>query len=242
MIDEVAEELEEDEGMAEGRGAAEREVAEDMAEARENVGRLRRCMNAVKVFNWGQALKQVGKIVLENAVAGAVFWGVSFGLNKLAAKSSGREKQELQTKQKKMKAMAQLISDISDCFHKLSDWIEDKKDITVDAGDGVMVPLPDILIKYTKSLEKPVETISSISSELYKDDGNGKKTFAVPTIDQVNTIISNSALIVNGLQDIVNFANEKKEKFPELSTMPIKQYDVDKLDGDVEKVKKLPYA
>ena len=87
-----------------------------------------------------------------------------------------------------------------------------------------------------------VETISKISNELYKDDGKGKKTFAVPTIDQVNTIISNSAPIVNGLQDIVNFANGKKEKFPELSTMPIKQYDVDKLDGDVEKVKKLPYA
>lgn len=87
-----------------------------------------------------------------------------------------------------------------------------------------------------------MDTIFSISKELRKDAGNGKNTFAVPTTDQVNTIISNSAPIVNGLQDIVNFSNGKKEKFPELSTMPVKQYDVDKLDGDVEKVKKLPYA
>ena len=153
VIDEVAEALEEDEEMSEEK-AAEKEVAEDMADAREKVGRLRRYINAVKEFKWGQALKQIGKIVMKNALAGAVFWGVMYGLNKLVARSSGREKQELQTKQKKVKAMAQLISDISDCFHKLADWIEDKKDITVDAGDGIMVPLPDILIKYTQPLEK----------------------------------------------------------------------------------------
>lgn len=87
-----------------------------------------------------------------------------------------------------------------------------------------------------------MDIIFSISKDLRKDAGNGKKTYAVPTIGQVNTIISSSAPIVNGLQDIVNFTNGKMEKFPELSTMPIKQYDVDKLDGDVEKVKKLPYA
>lgn len=87
-----------------------------------------------------------------------------------------------------------------------------------------------------------VDTIFSISKDLRKEAGNGKKTFAVPTIGQVNTIISSSAPIVNGLQDIVNFTNGKKEKYPELGTMPIKQYDVDRLDGDVEKVKKLSYA
>lgn len=153
-IIELGEEVGEEVGDEAAEEVAEEEVAEEMAEVRENVGRLGRCINALKEINWGQVVKQVAKFVAKNVVAGAIMWGVAVGLNKLTAKSSGSEKQALQTKQKKIKAMAQLMSDISDCFKKLADWIEDKKDITVDAGDGIMVPLPDVLIKYTKPLEK----------------------------------------------------------------------------------------
>lgn len=152
--EEVGEEVGEEAGEEAAEEAAEEEVAEEMAEVRENVGRLRRCINALKEINWGQVVIQVAKFVAKNAVIGGIFWGVTVGLNKLIAKSSGSEKLALQTKQKKIKAMAHLLSDISDCFKKLADWIEEKKDITVDVGGGIVVPLPDVLIKYTKPLEK----------------------------------------------------------------------------------------
>lgn len=87
-----------------------------------------------------------------------------------------------------------------------------------------------------------VDTIYNVSKELWTDDGSGKKTAVVPTVDQVNQIITNAGPVVNGLQDMVTFANAKKEQFPDLATMPIKQYNVDKLDGDLETVKALPYA
>lgn len=87
-----------------------------------------------------------------------------------------------------------------------------------------------------------VEIIFDVGKELWKDDGSGKKAFVVPTTDQVNKIINSSGPIVNGLQDMVTFANAKKEKFPELGTLPVKQYDVDKLNGDLQKLKELPYA
>lgn len=153
-IIELGEEVGEEVGEEAAEEAAEEEVAEEMAEVRENVGRLGRCINALKEINWGQVVKQVAKFVAKNVVIGGILWGVTVGLNKLIGKSSGSEKLALQTKQEKIKAMAQLLSDISECFKKLADWIEKKKNITIDVGSGITVPLPDVLIKYTKPLEK----------------------------------------------------------------------------------------
>ena len=153
-IIELGEEVGEEVGDEAAEEAAEEEVAEEMAEARENVGRLGRCIDVLKEISWGQVVKQVAEFVAKQIVIALIMWGVTVLLNKSMAKASGSEKQALQSKQKKMKAMAQLISDISDCFKKLADWIKEKKDITIDAGDGIMVPLPDVLIKYTKPLEK----------------------------------------------------------------------------------------
>ena len=87
-----------------------------------------------------------------------------------------------------------------------------------------------------------IDTIYNVAKELWPDNGSGKTTAVVPTIDQVNQIVTNTGPVVDGLQDIVTFTNANKEKFPDLSTMPIKQYNVDKLDGDLETVKALPYA
>ena len=87
-----------------------------------------------------------------------------------------------------------------------------------------------------------IDTICYVAKELWPDNGSGKTTAVVPTIDQVDKIVANTGPVVGGLQGIVTFANANKEKFPDLSTMPIKQYNVDKLYGDLETVKALPYA
>lgn len=151
---EMGEEVGEEVGEEAAEGAAEEEVAEEVGEARDNVGRLRRYMNTLKEINWGQVVKKFVTFVAKNAAAGAVFWGVTVLLNKAIAKSSGKEKEAIQKKQKKVTALAQLTSDISNCFKNLAHWMEEKKDVTVDAGDGIMVPLPDVFTKYTKPLEK----------------------------------------------------------------------------------------
>ena len=151
---EIAEEAEE--------GALEEEEVAEIEEAKENVGKLKSALNALKEIEWGQVVKQVTKLVAENVAVGAVLWAVSTGLNKLTSKSSSSKKTANRKKQKKIKALAQLISDISTYIKDLAGWMQAKKDVTVDAGSGIMVPLPDVFTKYTQ----PMQQVSSITSKV----------------------------------------------------------------------------
>ena len=161
---EIGEEVGEEVGEEAAEGATEEAVAEEVEEARNNVGRLRGCMNTLKEINWGQVVKKFVTFVAKNAAAGSIFWGVTVLLNKTTAtESSGEEKKAIQKKQKKVTALAQLTSDISNCFKNLAHWMEEKKDVTVDAGDGIMVPLPDVFTKYTKPLEKVSVSVKVIT-------------------------------------------------------------------------------
>ena len=150
IVEEVGEEVAEESAEA----AAEEEIAEEVAEASENVGKLRSAINTLKEINWGQVVKTFVKFVAKNVAIGAILWGVTVLLNKALKKSSGGEKKDIQKKQKKVTALAKLTSDISNCFKNLSHWMEEKKDVTIDVGDGITVPLPDVFTKYTKPMEK----------------------------------------------------------------------------------------
>lgn len=82
----------------------------------------------------------------------------------------------------------------------------------------------------------------TVAKQLIKKDGGAKPTFVVPTTEQVVQLINSTEAINQVLQKIVTFVNDEKEKFPALGTLPIKQYDVDKINDELETIKKLPYA
>ena len=88
-----------------------------------------------------------------------------------------------------------------------------------------------------------VQSALNIAKELTvpKKAGSKKLKCVVPTLDQVDEIINSSEAIVQTLEKIVDFADEKKKEFPPLETLPIKQSDVEKLFSDLEAVKTLPY-
>lgn len=81
-----------------------------------------------------------------------------------------------------------------------------------------------------------------MSKQLKKKDGSGKLSFAVPTTDQVTQLINSSEAILDALQKVISFADEKKKKFPALGTLPVGKDDVDKINGELQTIKKLPYA
>ena len=156
IIDDVDEEMADDSGDADKE--QDEEENEKIKEAKEKVGKLRSALNSLKEIEWGTVVKNFVKFVVKNVAVGAILWGVMIALNKIISKSSGTEKTTNQKKQKKIQALAQLISDISTYIKDLSDWMQAKEDVTVDAGSGIMVPLPDVYTKYTK----PMQTVSSL--------------------------------------------------------------------------------
>ena len=158
IIDDVDEEMDDDAKEKKVEKEADEEEKEKIKEAKEKVGKLRSTLNSLKEIEWGTVVKDFVKFVIKNVAVGAILWGVMVALNKIISKSSGTEKTTNQKKQKKIQALAQLISDISTYIKDLSDWMQAKEDVTVDAGSGIMVPLPDVFTKYTK----PMQTVSSL--------------------------------------------------------------------------------
>ena len=89
------------------------EQKEKIKEAKEKVGKLRSTLNSLKEIEWGKVVKDFVKFVIKNVAVGAILWGVMVALNAIISKSRGTEKTTNQKKQKKIQALAQLISDIS---------------------------------------------------------------------------------------------------------------------------------
>ena len=150
IADEAEAEIEED---AAEEGLEEEEL-EEIKIAKENVGKLKSALNSLKEIEWGTVVQQVVKFVAKNLAIGAILWAVNSGLTKLISKSSGIEKEAMQKKQKKIKSLSQLITDISTYFKDLTDWMQAKKNIMVDTGSGFEVPLPDVYTKYTQAMQK----------------------------------------------------------------------------------------
>ena len=151
---EIAEEAEaEIEGDA-AEGELEEEELEEIKIAKENVDKLKSALNSLKEIEWGTVVQQVVKFVVKNMAIGAILWAVNSGLSKLISQSSGIQKEELQKKQKKNKALSQLITDISTYIKDLTDWMQAKENILIDPGNGFMVPLPDVYTQYITAMKK----------------------------------------------------------------------------------------
>lgn len=240
-IDEVIEEC--SEGLdEEAEGATEGALQEEIAEAQENVSKLGKLVDSLKSLEIPQILKSFTKFIAKNAAMGCIFFGVNVLLKKLVGQSTGAQALERQKKQKKIKAFSQVISDITNDSHIVAKWAKDKEKVQVDVGDGIIVPLPDLLSKFTSPMEQHVETAYQVVKQLMKKDEGGKISFIVPTTEQVNQVIDSAVAVTKTLQDIVTFVDDKKTDHPELGTLEIKQSDVNKLKDDIKKVKEMPYA
>lgn len=146
--------IEEEAGDTEGLTEEESEELEEEAEeTKENVSALGKVVDFVKGLEVPQVLKSFAVFVAKNAAMASVFYGVGFLLKKLMAKSSGDKEQQNQRMHEKVKAVATLISDISKILTELCNWFNDKKNVDIDVGDGIKVPLPDVFTKFLKPLE-----------------------------------------------------------------------------------------
>ena len=150
----------------EAAAAEEGEVAEEVAteakEASENVALLKRGVEALEKLNVPQAERSFTKFILENPAMADIFYGVNVVLTKLFGKASDHgEKQAIQTKKIKVKAVTQLLSQIAKASNKLADWSKANDNVSVDVGDDITVPLPDVLSKFTQPVGKVRALISS---------------------------------------------------------------------------------
>lgn len=88
-----------------------------------------------------------------------------------------------------------------------------------------------------------METSYSIAKALTKQSGSGgKRTFLVPTTDQITKIVTSSRDFILALDNFLTFAKQKEDTFQQLKTIPLTQENLDKLKNDLDSVKKLPYA
>ena len=83
----------------------------------------------------------------------AIFYGVNVALSKLTAAAKGDAKKEPSQKLQKTKAMSKLLADLQSMLNKLLAWTSKHKNESVDVGDDISVPIPDLFFKYTKPME-----------------------------------------------------------------------------------------
>ena len=86
-----------------------------------------------------------------------------------------------------------------------------------------------------------LEAAYAVANKLQNKE-NGKVTFVVPTTDQVVKIVTSSGNFIKAFRDFVQFAKKEEVKFPVLKEQPITQDDIDRLVGDLEEIKRMPYA
>lgn len=153
LLDESEEGIEAE---ADGEAEASEEMASEVKEASESVSKLRRSVDALKELNVPQVLKSFTKFIVKNAAIGAVLFGVNVALHKLYDDKGTCKPacKTIQQKQKKVKAIAELTSDVGNTLTKLTKWAKDNEDVKVEVSKGITVPLPDIISKYTDPMEK----------------------------------------------------------------------------------------
>lgn len=81
----------------------------------------------------------------------------------------------------------------------------------------------------------------TVAKELSKKDDSGKVQFLVPTAGQITKIIASSEDFISALDSFLKFAKQKESQFPRLKTIPLTQADLDKLNSDLNTIKKLTY-
>ncbi|XP_064652194.1 uncharacterized protein LOC135502923 isoform X2 [Lineus longissimus] len=246
-FEEVFEVFEEAEsGIAEEGEAMEGLDAEEMEElqeeanvARQNVSTLRSVVDYIKDLNIPGALKAFTKFVVKNAAVGAIFYGVTVLLSKLAKQSKGSK--AAQAKYEKTYALSTLIDDMTKTSQKAVDWMKAHENDTIDL-EGISIPLIDIFTKYTGPMGDTMEKAYEVAKDLTTKDSKGKVTFNVPTTGQVNTIVDSAKGFVDALDGFVKFAEEKQSSYPQLATLTVTHSDVVQLNTDLQKVTSMPYC
>ena len=132
----------------------EEEEKEETEKAKENVGSLKKSLSLLKEIDLPHIVKSFAKFVVQNDAIGLIMYGVNVAMNKILKKSHGAEKHTIQRKKKKVKALAQLTTNLHKALDKLTKWAKEKKDVMVTVDAGIEIPLPDLLKRFTKSLEK----------------------------------------------------------------------------------------
>ncbi len=143
-------------------GVFQKEVEEEVKEAKENVKELSGITKALKELNIPQLLKNFGIFVVKQLTIGAIFYGVTVALKKLTA-GGGSDSAANKQKLAKTKALSTMIKDLSTSSKTLLDWLKEKQNVVIDVGDGITVPLPDIFTKFTG----PIKTVSILNDTIH---------------------------------------------------------------------------
>jgi hypothetical protein len=219
------------------------DVKEEVAEVRDNVSKLGQMVEYLKSLEIPQTLRKFTTFVVKNAAIGAITYGVNAALKRLSqpsSSSSSGDSQAAKTKYNKINALSNLVQDLTDISKTVTDWLTEHKGDTITLG-GTTVPLIDIFTDDTTAMESAVDAAFAVVKTLLIEE-NGKKTFAIPTTDQVVTVTTACEAFLTAFSNMVSFADEKKAEYSVLSTFPVSQSDVNDLTVKLNNVKALPYA
>ncbi len=73
------------------------------------------------------------------------------------------------------------------------------------------------------------------------NDENDKTSFSIPSLLQVNNILSEFNEYIAILPKLLAFAQEKAKEYPTVKTFPLQQSDIDGIQTDYDIARKLPY-
>ncbi len=87
-----------------------------------------------------------------------------------------------------------------------------------------------------------MEASYAVAQEITKKNpSTGKVQFLTPTTSQIVKVVTSSKDFISALGEFWDFAKKKEKDFPNLSSLPLTQAYMDKLNADLTKVEGLPY-
>ncbi len=72
-------------------------------------------------------------------------------------------------------------------------------------------------------------------------DDNGKTVFSIPSVIQVNAILTDFGGYIDILPNLLKFVQENGTIYPTVKTFPLEQSDIDNLKKNYDTAKKLPF-
>ncbi len=85
-----------------------------------------------------------------------------------------------------------------------------------------------------------MDKIYKLLSQLSNDE-NDATSFSIPSLIQVNDVLSEFNEYIAILPKLLAFAQEKSKEYPTVKSFPLQQSDIDGIQKDYETAKKLPY-
>lgn len=161
-LEEIGELTDEVDGGIEEEGEeADKETKEEVEAARESVSTLRNVVDELKELLTGPTMKKIALFVGKNVAIGVILYGVTVVLKKMeGAKGTGNR--QAQKQHQKISALSGIVKDMSEISTILLKWLKSKEETTVDVGDGITVPLPDVFYKFTVKMND-VSSVKTLS-------------------------------------------------------------------------------